>query len=89
MADAALHLALFLFGRVVVTVFGQVAELASGLDLAGDLDSTPRREVGVLGFEAVECAPRQPMVLGHTGQASHHRRNSAGQGRKRLGWARG
>src|SRR5690606_29722815 len=63
--DAALHLALLLLRGVVVAVLGQVAELAGGLDLAGDLDPAARRQVVVLGLEPIERSLREVVGLGH------------------------
>ena len=69
-ADAALHLPLLLLGGVVVAVLGEVAELAGGLDLAGDLDPTTRGQVDVLGLQPVERRLGEVHRVGHPDQAS-------------------
>ena len=57
MADAALHLPLLFLGGVVVAVLGQIAELAGGLDLAGDVDAAARRQLLELGSAAGRRRP--------------------------------
>ena len=53
LADPGLHLALFLLGGVVVTVFGEIAHFPSSLDLASDFDPTMGGELLVLGAQPV------------------------------------
>ena len=53
LADAPLHVALLVLGRVVVAVLREVAQLAGALDLGGDLDAAPRGEVVELGAQPV------------------------------------
>ena len=43
--DAAFHLPLLVLGGVVVAVLGQVAQLAGGLDLAGDVRAAVRGQL--------------------------------------------
>ena len=57
LADAALHVALLVLGRVVVAVLRQVAELARPLDRLGDLDAAPGGEVVELRLQPVEGRP--------------------------------
>ncbi len=68
--DSAFHLALFFLGCLIVAVFGEIAQLAGGFDLAGDVDSSPRGEVGVLGKEPVERSLRELLCRGHLGEST-------------------
>ena len=74
MADAGLHLALLLFGGVVVAVLGEITELAGGLDLASDVGATVRSQVLELGLQPVVGFLGQMVGLGHVGHRSDHRR---------------
>ena len=51
--DAPGHLPLLLLGCVVVAVLGEVAQLSSGLDLAGDVDPPARHQILVFRRDAV------------------------------------
>ena len=63
--DAALHLSLLFLGGVVVAVLGEVAELAGGFDLAGDVDPTEGGELFVLLLQSLEGGTREMVRLGH------------------------
>ncbi len=63
--DASLHVALVVLGGVVVAVLLQVAELAGGLDLAGDVDAAHRGELVVLGLQPVERLLGEVVRLRH------------------------
>ena len=63
LADASLHVALLVLGRVVVAVLGEVAELARPLDLLGHLDSTAGGQVVELGAQTVVRLLRQLVRL--------------------------
>ena len=65
LADAALHVALLVLGRLVVAVLRQVAQLAGPLDGLRDLDAAARREVLVLGLEPLVGAPGELVDIGH------------------------
>ena len=52
LADAALHVALLVLGRVVVAVLAQVAEQSGRFDLVGHLDAPTRGEVVELGLQS-------------------------------------
>ena len=69
LADAALHVALLVLGRVVVAVLAEVAEQAGRLDLLGDLDAAARGEVVELGL--------QPFVRGAGELGRRHRWENA------------
>jgi hypothetical protein len=64
-ADPALHLPLLLLGGVVVAVLRQIAQLAGDLDLAGDLHSTPGRQVVELLVQPVVRGAGQSVGIGH------------------------
>ena len=65
LADAALHVALLVLGRLVVAVFRQIAQLAGAFDRLRDLDPAARGEVLVLGLEPLMSAPGELMDIGH------------------------
>ena len=65
MTDPSLHLALLVFGRVVVTIFLEVAKLAGRLDDASDVVSTMGYEVLMFGGKAVECSLGELVDLWH------------------------
>lgn len=62
LADASLHVALFVFGGVVVAVFLEVAHLAGTPDALGNLDATSGREVEVLSLQALKGDGRHAML---------------------------
>ena len=55
LANARFHLALGVFGGVVVAILREVAEESSRLDHPGDLGATHGREFVILGLQLVEC----------------------------------
>jgi len=61
--DAGFHLALLVFGCVVVPVFGEVSQGSCGLDNTGDFRSTHRRQVVPLVTELVERRLRNAVYL--------------------------
>jgi hypothetical protein len=54
LTDAALHVALFVLGGVVVTVFAEVTHQPGCFDLVGNLDPAPCGEVLELGLQPFE-----------------------------------
>ncbi len=76
LANAALHVTLFVLGRVVVTIFAEIAEQARSLDLLRHRNTPARAQVVVLGLQTLESRPGQ-MRTGHRGNEStvaYHRR---------------
>jgi len=53
---------LFVFGGVVIAVFLEVAHLACAPDALGHLDTAARREVEMLGLQALEGDGRNAML---------------------------
>jgi len=69
LTDPGLHLALLLLGGVIAAVLLDVAFVAGGLDLLGDLGATLAGELGQLALEP---------VIGLLGQVARGRRRSVG-----------
>ncbi len=59
--NATLHMALVVFGRVIVAVFLQVTHLAGTADSCSHFDAATCREVEVLGLQAFEGNTREAM----------------------------
>ena len=69
LADAALHVALLILGRVVVAILAEVAQEARGFDLLRHGDASAGAEVVVLGLQTLVSGPRQ-VGTGHKGSKS-------------------
>jgi hypothetical protein len=65
MANATFHVALLIFGGVIVAVFLEVAHLAGTFDLVGNFNTASGREIVKFGLESLEGGFGEVMYLGH------------------------
>ena len=65
LTDTGFHLALLLFGGVVVAIFGEIAHFSGGLNLAGNIDPTMGCELLVFGAQPVVGLLGELVDVGH------------------------
>ena len=89
LADAGFHLALLLFGGVVVAIFGEIAHFTGGLNLAGNIDSTMGGELLMFGAQPFVGLLGELVDVGHLASVQGTRGTRLGR-RKGVGlesWA--
>jgi hypothetical protein len=64
-ANATFHVTLFVFGGVIVTIFFEVAHLASTFNFVGNFNTTSGGEVVKFGLKALEGGFGEVVYLGH------------------------
>ena len=84
LADPGFHLALLLFGSVVIAVFGEIAHFAGGLNLAGNIDPTMGGELLMFGAQPVVGLLGELVDVGHLASVQGTRGTRLGR-RKGVG----